>query len=45
MKKKIYLYLTGGFGNQLFQYSAAKQLSIKNNAQLILDNKSGFATD
>jgi len=45
VKKKIYLYLTGGLGNQLFQYSAAKQLSIKNNAQLILDNKSGFVTD
>ena len=45
MKKKIYLYLTGGLGNQLFQYAAAKQLAIKNKAELVLDNKSGFITD
>jgi hypothetical protein len=45
MKKKIYLYLCGGLGNQLFQYAAAKNLAIKNNADLILDTKSGFVTD
>lgn len=45
MKKKIYLYLCGGLGNQLFQYAAARNLAIKNNAELILDTKSGFVTD
>ena len=45
MKKKIYLHLSGGLGNQLFQYAAAKQISIRNNAQLILDKKTGFVTD
>lgn len=45
MDKKIYLYLCGGLGNQLFQYAAAKNLAIENNAQLIIDTKSGFITD
>jgi hypothetical protein len=44
-KKKIYLYLCGGLGNQLFQYAAAKNLAIKNNAELILDTSTGFYTD
>ena len=45
MKKKIYLYLTGGLGNQLFQYAAAKNLAIKNKSKLIIDPFSGFSTD
>ena len=45
MKKKIYLYLSGGLGNQLFQYAAAKNLSLINNADLIIDTSSGFITD
>ena len=45
MKKKIYLYLTGGLGNQLFQYALAKNLAIKNQSQLIIDPFSGFFTD
>jgi len=45
MKKKIYLYLCGGLGNQLFQYAAAKNLSINNNAELILDTSTGFYSD
>jgi len=45
VKKKIYLYLTGGLGNQLFQYAAAKNLAIKNKSQLIVDPSSGFLTD
>lgn len=44
-KKKLYLYLTGGLGNQLFQYAAARNLAIKNNSQLILDKYSGFLFD
>ncbi len=45
MKKKIYLYLSGGLGNQLFQYAAAKNLAIINNADLLIDTLSGFVTD
>jgi hypothetical protein len=44
-KKKIYLFLSGGFGNQLFQYAYAKNLSIKNKANLIVDSYSGFLFD
>jgi hypothetical protein len=45
MNKKIYLYLCGGLGNQLFQYAAAKNLAIVHNAQLVIDTKGGFITD
>ena len=45
MKKKIYLYLCGGLGNQLFQYAAAKNIALKNNAKLILDTSTGFICD
>jgi hypothetical protein len=40
--KKIYLYLCGGLGNQLFQYAAAKNLSLKNEAKIILDIGSSY---
>jgi hypothetical protein len=33
----IVVRLMGGLGNQLFQYAAAKQLSILNNAELYFD--------
>ena len=33
----ITLHLSGGLGNQLFQYSAAKALAIKYNADLVVD--------
>ena len=42
MKRKIYIKLAGGIGNQLFQYSFAKNLSIELNAELIIDDRSGF---
>jgi hypothetical protein len=45
MKKIVYLYLTGGLGNQLFQYAAAKNISIKNKSILLLDKSSGFFDD
>lgn len=45
MKRKIYIKLIGGLGNQLFQYSCAKNLSIELNADLIIDDKSGFLFD
>ena len=43
--KKIYIYLCGGLGNQLFEYAAAKNLALKNDARLIIDTKTGFITD
>lgn len=45
MEKKIYLYLNGGLGNQLFQYAAARNLAIRNNAKLIIDISTGFTLD
>ena len=45
MKRKIYLKLMGGLGNQLFQYACAKNLSIELNGELIIDDKSGFFFD
>ena len=45
VKKKIYLHLSGGLGNQLFQYAAAKNLAIINDADLLIDSLSGFVTD
>jgi len=45
MKKRLYLYLTGGLGNQLFQYSAARNIALKNKAKLILDKSTGFISD
>lgn len=45
MEKKIVSRLFGGLGNQLFIYSAMRRLSLKNNASLILDTKTGFEGD
>ena len=45
MKRKIYIKLIGGLGNQLFQYSCARNLSIELSADLIIDDKSGFFFD
>ena len=45
MKKKIYLTLIGGLGNQLFQYACGINLSYELNAKLIIDDKTGFALD
>lgn len=33
----VYIKLSGGLGNQLFQYATGKALSIKNNCNLIID--------
>ena len=44
-KKKIYLFLSGGLGNQLFQYAYARNISIKYKADLIVDTYSGFIFD
>ena len=45
MKRKIYITLIGGLGNQLFQYACAYNLARKLNSELIIDDKSGFFFD
>jgi hypothetical protein len=43
--KKIYAYLNGGLGNQMFQYSTARALALRTGAELVLDTWSGFVRD
>lgn len=45
MKKKLVARIKGGLGNQLFCYAAARRLAYINDAELILDNVSGFVRD
>ena len=45
MKTRIYIQLMGGIGNQLFQYSCAKNLSLKLRAEIIFDDNTGFKND
>jgi hypothetical protein len=43
--KKIIVRIQGGLGNQLFCYAAARRLALVNDAELVLDNVTGFARD
>lgn len=42
---KIIPRILGGLGNQLFCYAAARRLTLVNNAELVLDDVSGFTYD
>ena len=42
---KIIPRVFGGLGNQLFCYAAARRLALMNNAELVLDDVSGFVND
>lgn len=42
---KVIPRIFGGLGNQLFCYAAARRLALANNAELVLDDISGFAYD
>jgi hypothetical protein len=42
---KIIPRIFGGIGNQLFIYAAARRLALVNNAELVLDDVSGFVRD
>jgi len=42
---KIISRIFGGLGNQLFCYAAARRLALVNNAELVIDNVSGFMHD
>ena len=43
--KKIVIRLKGGLGNQLFCYAAARRLALVNNAELVIDDVTGFVRD
>lgn len=43
--KKVIVRLKGGLGNQLFCYAVARRLALKNQAELIIDDKTGFIRD
>ena len=42
---KIIVRIKGGLGNQLFCYAAARRLALANNAELVIDDVTGFARD
>lgn len=42
---KIITRIKGGLGNQLFCYAAARRLAIVNNADLVIDDITGFVRD
>lgn len=44
-KPKVVVRLKGGLGNQLFCYAAARRLALVNNAELIIDDVTGFVRD
>jgi hypothetical protein len=42
---KVITRIKGGLGNQLFCYAAARRLALVNNAELVLDDVTGFVRD
>ena len=42
---KIIPRIFGGLGNQLFCYAAARRLALVNDAELVIDDVTGFARD
>jgi hypothetical protein len=45
LMKKVYVYLNGGLGNQMFQYATARALALRAGAELVMDTWSGFVRD
>lgn len=45
MSRKLIVRLKGGLGNQLFCYAAARRLAWKNDAELVIDDMTGFQYD
>lgn len=43
--RNIITRIYGGLGNQLFAYAAARRLALVNNAELVIDDVSGFTHD
>lgn len=44
-KPKLIPRIFGGIGNQLFIYASSRRMALVNNAELVLDNISGFTYD
>ena len=42
---KVIARIKGGLGNQMFCYAAARRLAIANDAELVIDDVTGFARD
>lgn len=42
---KVIIRITGGLGNQLFCYAASRRLALANNAELVIDDVTGFTRD
>jgi hypothetical protein len=42
---KLLVHLSGGLGNQMFQYACARSLALRCGLELVLDNWSGFVRD
>lgn len=45
MANRVIARLSGGIGNQLFTYAAARRLSLVNGIELVIDDRSGFERD
>ncbi len=45
MERKVIARVKGGLGNQLFCYAAARRLALVNNAELVIDDMTGFVRD
>jgi hypothetical protein len=43
--KKVIVRIKGGLGNQMFCYAAARRLALVNNAELVIDDVTGFVRD
>ncbi len=43
--RKVLLYLSGGLGNQMFQYAFGRSIAISQNIELALDKYTGFLID
>ncbi|MCP5451746.1 MAG: alpha-1,2-fucosyltransferase [Gammaproteobacteria bacterium] len=43
--KKVIVRIKGGLGNQLFCYAAARRLALVNDAELVIDDVTGFIRD
>jgi hypothetical protein len=43
--RKVVARIKGGLGNQLFCYAAARRLALVNNAELVIDDVTGFVRD
>ena len=43
--RKVIVRISGGLGNQLFSYAAARRLALLNDSELVIDNVTGFISD